>query len=71
MDHRRSLSIVTTISAIVCVALPIALTSYVATRGAPATFPVLKSFGTTPDFIATPISDLKAKAIQQFKLMKA
>ena len=71
MEHRRSLSIVTTVSAIACVALPIALTSFVAGRAAPTNFPMLKSFGATPDFTATPISDHKAKAVQQFKLLQA
>jgi hypothetical protein len=71
MGHNRSLSIVTTLSAIACVALPLALTSVFGSHAAPANFPVLKSFGTAPDFTATPISDHKAKAVQQFKLMQA
>lgn len=71
MDHRRSLSVVTTIAAAACVGLPIALTSYIGGHMAHIVFPSLQSSGSTPEFTATPITERKAKAVQQFKLMQA
>jgi len=66
MKHNRSLSIFIGVGGAAFLALPIALTSYVSNRCA-VIFPTIQASYSGPDWIVSPISDQKGKAIRQFK----
>ena len=67
MSHNRSFSVLFGVISAACLALPIALTSYVGSLRAAVELPSVQASPSSPDWAVTPISDRKARAVQEFK----
>ena len=67
MSHHRSLSVLIGVTSAACLALPIALTSYVGSLRAAVELPTFHASHSGPEWAVNPITDRKAKAVQEFK----
>jgi len=67
MSHNRSFSVLFGVTSAAFLALPIALTSYVGAHRTEVELPSIQSSHSGPDWSVNPISDRKAKAVQEFK----
>jgi len=67
MSHNRSFSVLFGVTSAACLALPIALTSYVGSLRASVELPSVQASPSGPDWAVNPISDRKARAVHEFK----
>jgi len=66
-QHNRSFSVLFGAVSAACLALPIALTTYVDSQRAPINLPRFPSSDSGPNWVVTPISDHTAQAVRAFK----
>lgn len=67
MSHNRSFSVLFGVTSAACLALPIALTSYVGSLRASVELPAIHALYSGPEWTVNPISDRKAQAVHEFK----
>ena len=67
MSHNRSFSVLFGVTSAACLALPIALTTYVGAHRAEVELPSFHNSHSGPDWSVAPVSDRKAKAVHEFK----
>ena len=71
MDHNHSfLKVLSVAGTVAALALPIAVSTYAGQHVSSVNLPMMNS-SVSAAFSATPISDLKAKAVKEFKLLQA
>ena len=71
MSHNRSFSVLFGVTSAAFLALPIALTTYVGSHRAAIDLPRFHSSHSGPEWSVNPISEIKAKAVRDFKTTQA
>ncbi len=66
-QHNRSFSLLFGVASATCLALPIALTTYVDSQRASINLPSFHSSDSGPNWVVTPVSDHTAQAVREFK----
>ena len=66
-QHNRSFSVLFGVASAACLALPIALTTYVGSQRASINLPSYHASESGPNWAVTPVSEHTAQAVREFK----